>query len=116
MIKVDSKDEVFDFIRKWKPLETEYKKQTIKARGDKPPEQRKSNGKIYGMAQHLRETLVDKEKEIDADFKNSSVWIGDFEIVKWDMQSESFQWFDDALNSAGVVVDRVAAEKKTDRP
>ena len=113
MIKVESKDEVFDFIRKWKVDEHEYKDRKIRARADKPPEQRKANGKIYSMAEHLRSTFV--QTDVDADFKNGSVWLGDHEVVKWDMDTESFSWLEDGVQKCGVVIDRTEAEKTCER-
>ena len=115
MIRVDCKDDVYDFIRKWKAQDEEdikFKGAAIRARADKPREQRKANGKIWSMAEYLRTTFQDKL--VHADFRNSSVWLGDWE-VKWDMDTEAFKWLEDGISDAAVVVDRAEAEAKCRR-
>jgi hypothetical protein len=110
MIKMTSKEDVFEFIAKWKESDIIFKGRAIRATTDKPPEQRKANAKIYNMTGHLKSVFIDKE--VDADFRNASVWLGDWEVVKWDIQAEAFKWIEDGMSKAGVVVDRAEAEKK----
>ena len=49
-------------------------------------------------------------REIDADFKHASVWLGEDEIVKWDMDSEGYRWIDETIQKAGVAIDEMEAE------
>ena len=51
----------------------------------------------------------------DADFKRASVWIGDYEVVKWDMESEKFVWDDAAISSSGIMIDKDEAEERVKR-
>ena len=74
------RDEVFEFIQQWKDTGSEYKGKAIRARADKTPEQRKANSKIYKMAEHLKTAFIDRD--VDADFKRSSVWLGEWEVVR----------------------------------
>ena len=108
MIKVSSRDEVFDFIRHWKNFDVKFKENPIRARGDKPPEQRKANSKIYKVSEYMRKKFADKD--VDADFKHSSVWVGDWEVVKWDSSSEKFVWDEDNLEKAGVTIDQAEVD------
>ena len=108
MVKVGSKDEVFEFIHIWKSLDVSFKGKPIRARADKTPEQRTGNSRIYRMSEYLKGVVIDKD--VDPDFKNFSVWIGDQEVVKWDPQAGRFNWMEDPINKAGVEIDRVAAE------
>ena len=71
MIRVESKDGVFAFICAWKAAEVKFGEVSIRATSDKPPQQRKSNGKICSMAPYLRSKFQDAE--VDPDFRNSSV-------------------------------------------
>ena len=112
LTRVASKDEVFDFIRKWKTAEPLFNGHTIHARADKPPEQRKANAKVFKITAALREVFIDKD--IDPDYKNHSVWLGDFEVVKWDMEGETYFWLDEGIAGAGVQVDRQDIEKRAE--
>ena len=114
MVKVNSKDEVFEFAREWKSAGAVFKGQSIRARADKPPEQRKANGKVYAMGDYLRQKFTDKE--VDCDFRSSSIWFGDWEAVKWDIESDSFKWIEEGLSSAAVEIDRDDAERCCARP
>ena len=109
IVKVKSKDDVFEFIQQWKDADISFKEKSIRARADKTPEQRKGNSRIYRMAEHLKGIFIDKD--VDPDFKRLSVWVGDFEVVKWDPQVESFGWEEENINKAGVTVDRDIAER-----
>ena len=109
MIKVKSKDEMFDFIQKWKDLDISFKEKPIRARADKTPEQRMGNSRIYRMNEYLKGVFTDKD--VDPDFKRSSVWIGDGEVVKWDPQADMFKWEEETLTEAGIEIDRAEAEK-----
>ena len=107
LVKVRSRDEVFEFIQHWKDTGFEYKGKAIRARADKTPEQRKANSKIYKMAEHLKTAFIDRD--VDADFKRSSVWLGEWEVVRWDTSGENFQWIDDQIVKSGATIDREAA-------
>ena len=61
------------------------------------------------MAAHLRATF--KEKDVDADVKNESVWVDDWEVVKWDMEEEKFQWMDEEGMDDAPHIDKTAAEE-----
>ena len=111
LIKMRSRDEVFEFIQKWKVLDTKFKDHSIRARADTPPQQRKANAKIFRMFEHLKSECHGKED--DADFKRSSVWIGDWEVVKWDQDADQFRWMDDDIRNAGVVINKEEAENAT---
>jgi len=50
---------------------------------------------------------------VDADFKNASVWLGESEIVTWDIATEQFVWKDDIIQSAGLQIDNLEAEAFT---
>ena len=112
IVKVTSKEEVFEFIRFWKDLGFTFKDRPIRARTDKTPEQRKTNSMIYKMSEHLKGALADKG--VDPDFKNSSVWVGRGEVVKWDPQAGQFGWLEAGIATAEVTIDRTAAEKCAD--
>ena len=109
MVRVKSKEEMFEFIHFWKDLHITFKDRSIRARTDKTPEQRKSNSMIYKMSERLKGLLVDKD--VDPDFKNTSVWVGDGEVVRWDPQAGKFSWLDEGIAKAGVSIDRQEAEK-----
>ncbi|CAK0800469.1 unnamed protein product [Prorocentrum cordatum] len=111
MVRVHSKDAVFDFISKWKPMNIEYKGSAIRARADKTPEQRRSNAKIYQMAEYLKKTFIDKD--IDADYKQAAVWVKDWKLVEWDRDASDFVWDDGAISSSGLTVDKLKAEEAT---
>ena len=113
MIKVNSRDDIYDFIRKWKTTDARFNDHPIRARADKSPEQRKANGKVYMAWQYLREKFEDKG--VDPDYTNSSVWIGEWEVAKWDAASETIQWLEEGIASAGVVIDRDEAARKMER-
>ena len=117
MVRMNCKEEVFDMIRQWKALDEndiKFKGVMIRARTDKPPAQRKANGKIWAMASYLRNTFNDKE--VDADFRNSSVWMGDWEVVKWDTELEGFRWLDDGISHTGLDIQRAEAEEQCKTP
>ena len=61
------------------------------------------------MNEYLKGVLVDED--VDPDFKRSSVWIGDWEVVKWDPQAEMYKWEEETLTKAGIAIDRSEAEK-----
>ena len=109
MVKMRSRDEVFEFIRSWKESSIRFKDRDIRARADKTPEQRTANSKIYKMAEHLKGVMIDKD--VDPDFKNSSVWVGEGEVVKWVPQEERFSWSKDGISKAGVTIDHAEAER-----
>ena len=109
MVKLSSKEDVFEFIHKWKNLGISFKDKAIRARADKTPEQRKSNAMIYNMSNHLKEVLADKH--VDPDFKRMSTWVGEWEVVRWDPQVGSFHWVEEDILKAGVTIDRDYAEK-----
>lgn len=114
LIRVDSNQEVRDFIRLWKDQNddvTQFKGHVIRASVDKPPEKRKANDRVYNLASYLQSKMVDKD--VDADFKNASVWLGDSQIATWDVDTETFLWKDDIIQSAGLQVDKVEAEAFT---
>ena len=109
MIKMRSKEEVFDFIQFWKELDITFKDFKIRARADKTPEQRKANSKIYKMSEFLKGLFQDKD--VDPDFRYSSVWVGDGEVVKYDPQADKYIWEEEGIQKAGVTIDRDAAEQ-----
>ena len=109
MVKVQSREEVFEFIRNWKDLDVSFKGKPIRARGDKTPEQRTGNSRIYKMSEYLKTVFIDHD--VDPDFKNFGVWVGDWEVVKWDPQGGTFNWAEETLNKAGITIDRAEAEK-----
>ena len=77
LIRVDTEQDVKDFIRMWKDVDdgvTQFKGYVIRASVDKPPEKRKANDKVYNVASYLQSKMLDKD--VDADFKNASVWLG----------------------------------------
>ena len=39
----------------------------------------------------------------------SSVWLGEWEVVRWDTSGENFQWIDDQIVKSGATIDREAA-------
>lgn len=109
LIKMESEHEVKQFIRAWKNLPgSKFKGNAIRATADKPPEQRKANAKVYSMSVYLRSKIANKD--VDADFKRASVWVGDAEVVKWDIESDIFRWMDDAVENLGGHIDKKEAE------
>ena len=54
------------------------------------------------MAEHLKAVFVGKE--VDADFRRSSVWIGDWEVVKWDVDTAHVNGLDEWIQSSGIVI------------
>ena len=108
MIRMKSQDEVVEFIQCWKGWGIEFKGHPIRARADKSPDQRKANSNIYTMTQHLKGVFVGKE--VDADFKHSSVWIDDCEVAKWDTDAAKFKWMDEDIQKAGLVFNKEEAE------
>ena len=64
------------------------------------------------MSEHLKRVFIDKD--VDPDFKNFSVWIGEWEVVKWDPQAEQFNWAEEPLTKAGITIDRAEAERSAE--
>ena len=108
MVKVRSKEEMYEFIQKWKNLDISFKGKTIRARTDKTPEQRMGNKKTFKMSEHSKGVFIDKC--VDLDFKHFSVWVGDCEVVKWDPQAARLNWQEEDINKAGLTIDRDSAE------
>ena len=109
MVKMGSKEEMYEFIQKWKNLDISFKGKTIRARTDKTPEQRTGNKNTFKTSEHLKGVFVDKY--VDPDFKNFSVCVGDFEVVKWDPQAQRFNWQEEDIKKAGLTIDRDSAER-----
>ena len=89
-------------------MDTPFKGINIRARADKTPEQRKANSRIYGISQHIKNSATDYE--VDADYRRSKVWVGDYSVVSWNMNKECFEWDDHALSTLGLALNKEEAE------
>ena len=110
IIRMQSKDEGFDFCSEWKSLadkDVSFNGSRLRARTDQSPAQRKMNAKVYHMTDYFKTKFQDKQ--FDADFKQGIVWADEGELVKWSMTSEDFVWGDEVLASGGYDIDKVAA-------
>ena len=110
-VKTTSESAAENFIKEWRQQNFVFKGSSIRAREDKPPQKRKSDGKIYAMAAYMNEKH--NNAEFDKDLKKACVWHGDVQLVKWDGEAEQFIWDEGVVASLGI--DKNAAEAYTNQ-
>ena len=114
LIRISDLDAAYEFIDAWRSSDHTYKDREIRARTERPPEQRKSNAKIDLINEFLRREFPGVD--LDTDFKNACVWADDGAVVTWDIDEERFSWDDGVLQSAGMgSLNKESAEQHTQR-
>jgi hypothetical protein len=112
LIRMDEKEAVYEFTAEWRKQGLKYNDACLRARGELPPIKRKSNAKVYLMKEYLSTTFG---KDFDPDFRSSSVWGEKGIVVKWNMDSEEFEWDDAMLAENMLEVDKAKAVEYTRR-
>ena len=104
---------MYDFIRKWNSQEHVFKNCTIRAKADKPPEQRKANAKIYLVTKYLKEAAgSEKADDVDGDYRKSVVWYGDSQLVSWNRDTEKLEWNEDVMAMLDISITSGEIEQK----
>ena len=65
------------------------------------------------MPLNLPSRRADFDKDIDADFKQASVWVEEWKLVVCDRDASDFVWDDGAITSSGLAWDKMQAEAST---
>ena len=99
-VKVASDDAVKSFIREWRGHEFAFKGHEIRAREDKAPEKRKSDGAIYRVTDYLSSTH--SSLCFDKDLRMGCVWHGDSQLVTWNAVEEAFVWDEQEVTRLGI--------------
>ena len=113
MIRLPNKTAMFRFLNAWKQADEDGQisrfgdeELVIRAKRDKPPALRRAHGKLWQLFTHLK-NLGHSDTEID--WKNCSLWIKDYEVVKWDQKCDSVIWREEEISKLGLQIDIDAA-------
>ena len=110
---METKDNIYALIRQWRSFKVTFAEHVIIARAERPPEQRRINANIYLMTEFLRNKLP--SLIFDPDYKHASVWCNEGELVRWDLEDESFSWEEEVIQKADLTFDRDQAVAYTAR-
>ena len=108
IVKLGSEPAARDFMKKWNVEEFKFKGGKIRAREDRAPEKRLSDGKVYGVMKYLETTHLE---DFDIDLRHGCVWWGDEKLVEWKGAESGFEWNDGAAQK--LKVDKAAATAYT---
>ena len=106
MIRLPIKTALFRFLNAWRQADEAGQisrigddELVIRAKRDKPPALRRAHGKLWQLFIHLK-NLGHSDTEID--WRNCSLWIKDYEVVKWDQKCDSVIWREEEMSKLGL--------------
>ena len=113
MIRLPNKTALLKFFNAWKQADEAGliskfgdDEMVIRAKRDKPPALRRAHGKLWQLFNHLK-NLGHSDTEID--WRNCSLCVKDYEVVKWDLECDSVIWRKEEMLKLNLLIDIAAA-------
>ena len=99
-VKVASDDVAKKFIQEWRTQKYMFKGVEIRARENKSPEKRKSDGIIYRVSAYL--SSAHSNLSFDKDMRLGCIWHEDSQLVSWNAVEETLVWDEQEVSRLGI--------------